>query len=503
MSENSRSFVVGKTVDVRTTRIRSPGAMRLNSAAKALLQSNPTGYGGFLDTYGSHYVSSIVRGGSFFGSFTLSQRATADGSSLGSFAKFSADKVFFEASVSEDFLLTLSTSSQQLRTYANAQFSGGEVHFDPSSPLNMGQSFQEWENSVSSRPAELRFGFGSWYDLIEVQEVVDTFSARDRARFTQTTFTAQTAQLVTQEAAQASFLQNSVANALEWECVNHHDTLRQALSDMSHAIVTHNANIQSLTEERLLEIQSQVQAADYSWFLTESIQRDFESLVASNQDTCAEFCMTSTTPFPPRDQQPCVSDTSFQGPSSEYHCPSSEVVTGLAFTHNKNRKGASDAQTQVHCGGFPGGAPGLFTERVSTDDWNWHGACSGDVNSAACPVGFAAIGLDNTHICKDNNVPSRYTRLQCREISTGNGYKLSKQCIESAWTMQQAVYPDMNNFKCASGSVVTKVSFTHTCDENAIQDESWKVTCCPVQASFLWCPLSASSNTTAPNRLFV
>lgn len=494
MSENSVSFTIGKTQDVSTKAIRTPEYMKLNSAAKQLLQSNPIGEGGFIEQYGLHYVEAIVYGGSFFGSVTLSEKSTSDGSSLGVFAKVSASDVFYSAAVSESVSTDMKSTSSHVRKYANAKFQGGQVTFNASSLLSMGKSFDDWQATVASQPNSIRFSFGNWYDLIEVQKVVNNMSVQIRQAFTAPPISTLTGQLLTQESAKSSYVMASISHAQEWWCFKNDETLKGEISTLGQQITTHIQQILNLKESSVVEIQTQTLNGDYSWFIAEGIQTKFNSLVAANSDKCGEYCMKSVYPNSLHDQQACTDALEEDSVRSEYNCPESgsSVMTGLTMSHGLDKNQASDSQTQVRCGSLPAQAPKMFTSSRSTTNWVSHGACDGDIAAIECPAGYAANGIHHTHLCNKNSLPGKYSRLVCKQVNNAEGYELnSDDCHVLNWHDQSAAFPDLNKWECPAGSLVTKIEFTHKYGKDLISDEDTRITCCPVKADFLACPLEA------------
>lgn len=164
----------------------------------------------------------------------------------------------------------------------------------------------------------------------------------------------------------------------------------------------------------------------------------------------------------------------------------------MAMSHIVHKDWASDLQTQVRCGSLPAKAPKMFTSSRSTTNWMWHGACDVDIASIECPAGYAANGIHHTHLCNNNYVPGKYSRLVCKQVNNAEGYELnSDDCHVLNFQQQRALVPQLNKWECPAGSVVTKIEFTHPCGKEWIYQEDTRITCCPVKADFLSCPLEA------------
>ena len=254
-TDRSVSFFIGQAGTTSTTSIRGVNQLKASPAALELLQQceSPTNCS-FVQLYGMHYIDQIVFGRSFLGSYTMWDHSTSKSSALSVMASFSANEVFFSASVSASFQDSHSQYSHTLNTIANAKWLGGEgIVLNSSSPAGMYQTYLKWNATSAAHPAPMKMTFRNWIDLHEVQAIVNTKSAEVQMLFNPQQIADATTTKITEEFGHTKYADSAVNHALQWACGTDDDNFHTALKDLSNKITTHLTRLQTLDEAGILQ----------------------------------------------------------------------------------------------------------------------------------------------------------------------------------------------------------------------------------------------------------
>jgi len=279
MSAQSISFVVGAGIPlVVSKQIQNPGLMSLLPQALALLQRSPQQ---FMQTYGLFYVYKIDYGGSFMGSVSLMESKSGSTSSLSAYAKFSAKTMFFSASASTEFASQLSKDESHLKAVSRVKHLGGDlVSIDPSNPLGLGDAFRKWHDGLKTSPSKalpVRMEWRRLYDIAAVQDAVNALNdTAVRKAFMAEPPSSLILSLVVNEYAGLQRVGNQASQALSWACAATLPNFRIVIGGFRDRVTSRLSIIDSLTTSQLMEIETQVQASDYSWFVNHDDKMQYE-----------------------------------------------------------------------------------------------------------------------------------------------------------------------------------------------------------------------------------
>jgi len=277
-TEASFAFFVGKSATTEQHVIQNPLKLQLNHAALQLLQSDPLQ---FLKTYGQHYVYEITYGGSFLGSFAMTERHSQRTSDLDVFAEVDASKLFFSAKASEDFEKKSSEASSSVESTANAKHRGGtHIVMNTSSPAALGKMFSTWEQSMYEHPAPLTMTLRSWMDCEQVQEVVNRQPVDVQEAFRKQSIAPVTSETLSEENGKMFLLQDSLEQAMEWTVAKTNATLRNQLQKLQDKAKSHQAACQTLSEVDILLRQVEIINNNFAWFVADSLTDEFEDIKA-------------------------------------------------------------------------------------------------------------------------------------------------------------------------------------------------------------------------------
>ena len=178
VSSSSVDLLCGTSMRTHEKRIKFPSKLKLSEPARALLTgSDPKR---FIESHGAHFISDIVYGGSFLGSFHMTRVEQSDSKDLSAFAKVDASKVFADTNASASFQKQASSSSATVKTATDLARVGGAAPSWPTgngTGYDMGDQMRIWALSLIEKNAvPLTMIFRNYYDLEEVQLVVDNMS---------------------------------------------------------------------------------------------------------------------------------------------------------------------------------------------------------------------------------------------------------------------------------------------------------------------------------------
>lgn len=187
--------------------------------------------------------------------------------------------MFFEASVSASFSSQVSNKQESVQVYANAKWRGGYgVSLDPSSPINMAQTFQQWEDSWRENPERLRVVTRKWIDSAEVQAIINTKSQAIQAAFNAPLITQVTRDALSAENGKMMLTAESVSQALGWPVTDSNRTLYQSLTSLNGRVQQHRQRLATISEAGAALRQGEILNNDWSWFVADNLRFDFEDL---------------------------------------------------------------------------------------------------------------------------------------------------------------------------------------------------------------------------------
>lgn len=480
MSSKSVSFLVGQSSTVYSNQIDNIQGLQLTWTAKSLLQADPKL---FLDSYGTHFISGVVYGGSFMGSVTLWEKSTSESSSLDTFAKFDAQTIFFHANASEDFGKSMSSNAYHLDTFAKAEYSGGQmVQFEPSSPLEMGNSYKKWQAGFNQETAvPLKMVYSNWYEVLDVQNIVNAKGSSVMAMFNPKDVATETLEQITTELSKTNFVKGAVAHTQNWDCYATSSGLKFALIELEQTITQHLLVIQTLSNDQVLAIQAQLLKGDFSWFKGDSLNTNFNSIITQYKRACGAFCLNPYYPAALKANEACTTDGNLDHGASTYGCSAltNPVMTGLQFTHPCGQDYAYQEMIRAQCANIPGLAAVGGT--TTTTAWQSHTPVSA---TSACPKGMFVTDLELSHRCGQNDTPSRSSKLKC--ASPVSPYSVdSAGCQSTPFHFLGQCGGNTNTISCPAGTVMTAITAKHNSGENLVYQEQMALTCCKLQSSFL------------------
>jgi len=279
-TENSVSFYVGQNGDAYSLKYQTPTQLKLNEWAADTLKSN---WQQFIMSYGTHFVSQVTHGSTFIGHVSVTQTASDSASTLNTVATFSADASsgVFSAKGSAKLKSEVEKSSSSLKVDVS-KWHNGRVMPVPDdgmkSPAEMlWTDYQTWLKNVEANPeantAATKMVYRSWASLEAVQAILRTNWASEydevMAAFAVELPTQQTMQEVTKEYLWAEAQLNTVNTISGYPCVKSTSD-KDVVALIRDLLTAHIVEIQSLSVGDLLEIQSQIKNADFSWFLARS-----------------------------------------------------------------------------------------------------------------------------------------------------------------------------------------------------------------------------------------
>jgi len=284
VSEKSLAFFVGSSGISQTRSIINPGGMKLTSAAKDILQTNPRE---FIARHGLRYIHSITYGGSFLGSVTLNSKQTVDDSDIDVMAEFSVtggekdekDGVF-SVDGSAKFQRTLSKQNLNISVFINAQWGGGSnIPQDYESPATLYAMFKAWEGSWRAHPSPIKIITRRWSDSTEVQGIINSMSAADKELFNVPDVTPAMSKVISEEGAQVALIDSSLRKALTWKEIRGDQTILSCLNGLSRDVSAQLIRIDLLTDPEVSRIQQQWLSGDYSWFVAGSLKQRYTRCV--------------------------------------------------------------------------------------------------------------------------------------------------------------------------------------------------------------------------------
>lgn len=202
----------------------------------------------------------------------LQQRQEYSANSLHVFAGIDISETFFNVGASEEFSKTHSKYSESIALTFDMGVRGGPpLNGTYATPIEMGTAFTNWKQGLIENPelaAGLRMVWRNWYDIAEVQNIVNlkgnvTIIGYMTASPPPTTIYEE----MTKAYTQYQQIMRSVEQTLRWDCAQSNATYRSLLNDLHDQLNSRLTAMYYYQEAKLSEIAADVRAGNFSWFI--------------------------------------------------------------------------------------------------------------------------------------------------------------------------------------------------------------------------------------------
>jgi len=376
VSEKSTAFFIGSSGRTRVRTLDNPGALKLTDTAKQLLRANASL---FLQFYSSTFVHTMTYGGSFLGSVTVNSKETSDDRDIQAFAGFSVNKGIFSVGGNSSFQNTINEKTGRVEVFISADWKGGQVQQDYSSPDKMGDMFRSWDSTWRSSPAPLTLVTRRWIDLVDVQEIVFGLPPDQLMLFFTDTISPIIQNRISVENAAIMKVESSVEQALSWLATESDATLRTCLENLRDDISRKRIGIDAMDDAQVLAIQTQFLNSDLSWFESDTYESRYTGCVGAADKVCDGFsyyCNSWQTLNRDDRVDWCLRNPSCTGSSST---PSNELISSIASisqSRGQDHAGLRDELVKE----FPGWEwlVARFETGSNSFDWAYRGWNVGD-----------------------------------------------------------------------------------------------------------------------------
>lgn len=285
-SQGVLNFVIaGWVPEAKRNRISNMPELKFShSRPKDTLQANPED---FVRLYGRYVVSEIIYGARTICAFSFAPRNDGDGAYLRDlFANITSD-VFFEASMSEEYVAKKDQafSERGLTPSWDCVGAGPSPSLSPfSQPFELGSAFRAWTRKLPNQAYDgwhpLRAKVSSAADVKEVTETMQNLSSAEQKPVTSIQqITANTTFRLEIDLALAVFAQSSALRATDYECSRWNSTLRSELLKINSDVTSYQIKVHLLTAADMGNMQDEFSEGNYSWLQGEGIFQRFERLV--------------------------------------------------------------------------------------------------------------------------------------------------------------------------------------------------------------------------------
>lgn len=376
VSSSSVDLLCGTSMQTHEKRIKFPEKLALSEPARALLTgSDPKR---FIESHGAHFISDIVYGGSFLGSFHLTKIEQKDSKELSAFAKLDASKVYADTNASASFSKQVSSSSSSVKVSSDISRVGGDAPEWPSgngTGYDLGEQMRKWEVSLIEKNAvPLTMIFRNYYDLEEVQLIVDNFKDPAVAKlFKPDSFSPLVVADITEEVMKLQRIMTGAAESKTWTCALADAAWTKSIEALSSAAETALIKVQRMTELAALDVQQNIIDGNSTWKASPALQTTYDALVG---DEFVKQCQPPPTPAPT--PQNCWKDPNVLNNGHKF-C---EVDVDDGVTGNCHTDGDNCCCWASCLGNCIDPAPGCYftlmesIENPITDDECWFGTTS-------------------------------------------------------------------------------------------------------------------------------
>eukprot|EP00438_Fugacium_kawagutii_P011684 Skav234585 [mRNA] locus=scaffold313:288783:290841:- [translate_table: standard] len=246
--------------------------LRLTSQARSKLLSDPKG---FVDLYGSRFVTKIISGYEFGGFASLTAKSHTGSKSLSAFADFKSDGIF-SASASASF-----QSRSTLKLQCSGRFKGGhDVPIGPyQTPADLVQAIGQWDKTRNTAHQPVMMVTNGWMMLEEVQQILEDAPAEVLDLFSTENVASTAMHRIAKEYAELKYLRQSAQAALAWPRTQHERSLelRQKLQGFRDQLDTRLAQMEVFNEADFRARESEIRRGDFSWFKANGFKQQLDA----------------------------------------------------------------------------------------------------------------------------------------------------------------------------------------------------------------------------------
>ena len=130
--------------------------------------------------------------------------------------------------------------------------------------------------------------YQNWYDLVDVQEIVNAMSDEDREKFIATILTPTTISTITEEVTNLEFLSASIDEAKDWSCSSNETWWFDAIYEIDTDTNAKLTELQAMSEATALIIQADIINSDTSWQAYHTLKKQFNVLTEQQDKFCGQ-----------------------------------------------------------------------------------------------------------------------------------------------------------------------------------------------------------------------
>jgi len=193
---------------------------------------------------------------------------------------FSVNLGFFNIGANHKFLKDVEQRQEEVEMDFTADWVGGTgVHSSSdATPESMAKTYQQWSDTWRSNPHGLKIIMRRWIDLQEVQQLVNEHDAATQMLFHGDTLSPTIEKMLTKETGLMILLQASVGRAMEWRELKKDRATEDIFREFQFRVQRHTLALERLDETEVIRRQTEVLWGNKSWFIAESLVREFEDM---------------------------------------------------------------------------------------------------------------------------------------------------------------------------------------------------------------------------------
>ena len=128
--------------------------------------------------------------------------------------------------------------------------------------------------------------YQNWYDLVDVQEIVNAMPDETREKFIVTIIAPTTMSVITEEVINLGFLGASTDEATDWSCSSNETWWFDAIYEIDTSVSAKLTELQAMSEATALIIQADIINSDTSWQAHHTLQKQFDVLTEQHSKFC-------------------------------------------------------------------------------------------------------------------------------------------------------------------------------------------------------------------------
>lgn len=277
-SSHSVSFYKTSSGDSYDKHVKYTERLKLNNAAKLMLQKNATQ---FVELYGSHFVSKVIYSNYFIASVKVTQTKSESSASLGIIAQIQA-KDFFNLDAKETFDHESTSSSESVRIETEMQYNGQAkiIESNTSDDIVTGitDGYKDWSKNLNEAAEAktydyampMRMVYASWTESEDVQEMIQQGYIVDTDILIQPSPSAVVLEYLREDTIHTNADRNSIGNLLTWSCVASSSALSQQLQDIDDKLGAHLDVINKIDDAKMSQLEGYVSSGSTEWFVGRS-----------------------------------------------------------------------------------------------------------------------------------------------------------------------------------------------------------------------------------------